>query len=169
MLLICLLAFLGSVLTFFSGFGLGTILLPAFALVFPLDISIALTGIVHLSNNLFKYFLVKKDADYKIIFRFGIPAIIAAWVGAWIMGSVSKMPELLSYYIGVNEYKIEPFKVIVGALIIFFTSLDYLPQTKTISFSARFLPIGGFLSGFFGGISGHQGALRSMFLLRSGM
>jgi uncharacterized membrane protein YfcA len=27
-----------------------------------------------------------------------------------------------------------------------------------------FLPIGGFLSGFFGGFSGHQGALRSAFL-----
>lgn len=27
-----------------------------------------------------------------------------------------------------------------------------------------FLPVGGFLSGFFGGFSGHQGALRSAFL-----
>jgi uncharacterized membrane protein YfcA len=28
---------------------------------------------------------------------------------------------------------------------------------------------GGLVSGFFGGLSGHQGALRSMFLLRSGL
>jgi hypothetical protein len=28
---------------------------------------------------------------------------------------------------------------------------------------------GGFISGFFGGLSGHQGALRSLFLLRSGL
>jgi acyl-CoA reductase-like NAD-dependent aldehyde dehydrogenase len=32
-----------------------------------------------------------------------------------------------------------------------------------------YLPVGGLLSGFFGGLSGHQGALRSVFLLRAGL
>jgi uncharacterized membrane protein YfcA len=31
------------------------------------------------------------------------------------------------------------------------------------------LPLGGLLSGFFGGLSGHQGALRSAFLIRLGL
>lgn len=31
------------------------------------------------------------------------------------------------------------------------------------------MPIGGILSGFFGGLSGNQGALRSAFLIRSGL
>jgi hypothetical protein len=35
-------ALLASLLTFFSGFGLGTILLPIFALFFPADIAVAL-------------------------------------------------------------------------------------------------------------------------------
>jgi hypothetical protein len=52
-ILICLAAFLASLLTFFSGFGLGTILMPVFALFFPLEMAIALTGVVHLLNNLF--------------------------------------------------------------------------------------------------------------------
>ncbi len=47
-------ALLASLLTFFSGFGLGTILLPVFALFFPVDIAVALTAIVHLLNNLFE-------------------------------------------------------------------------------------------------------------------
>ena len=33
----------------------------------------------------------------------------------------------------------------------------------------KYLPLGGILSGFFGGLSGHQGALRSLFLLRCGL
>ena len=33
----------------------------------------------------------------------------------------------------------------------------------------RYLPVGGAVSGFFGGLSGHQGALRSVFLLRCGL
>ena len=56
-ILICLAAFLASLLTFFSGFGLGTILMPVFALFFPLEMAIALTGVVHLLNNLFKMYL----------------------------------------------------------------------------------------------------------------
>jgi uncharacterized membrane protein YfcA len=31
------------------------------------------------------------------------------------------------------------------------------------------LPVGGLVSGFFGGLSGHQGAFRSVFLLRAGL
>ena len=52
--LIILAALLASVLTLISGFGLGTLLLPVFALFFPLEIAVALTAVVHLLNNLFK-------------------------------------------------------------------------------------------------------------------
>ena len=55
---ISLVAFLTAILTFFSGFGLGTILMPVFAIFFPVDIAIALTGVVHFSNNLFKLSLI---------------------------------------------------------------------------------------------------------------
>lgn len=34
------------------------------------------------------------------------------------------------------------------------------------SFGPQFIPLGGMASGFFGGLSGHQGALRTAFLLR---
>lgn len=44
-LLICLTAFLVSGLTLFSGFGLGTVLMPAFAVFFPLPVAIAATAI----------------------------------------------------------------------------------------------------------------------------
>ncbi len=36
-------------------------------------------------------------------------------------------------------------------------------------FPPRWLPVGGALSGFFGGLSGNQGALRSAFLLKAGL
>ena len=36
-------------------------------------------------------------------------------------------------------------------------------------FDKNKLPIGGALSGFFGGLSGHQGALRSAFLIKAGL
>lgn len=49
-------AFIASALTFFSGFGPGTILMPAFTLLFPVEIAIAATAVVHFLNNFFKFF-----------------------------------------------------------------------------------------------------------------
>jgi uncharacterized membrane protein YfcA len=40
---------------------------------------------------------------------------------------------------------------------------------KQLAFPRRLLPIGGILSGFFGGLTGNQGALRSAFLIKSGL
>ena len=43
------------------------------------------------------------------------------------------------------------------------------PFLKKLNFKKKHLPFGGFLSGFFGGLSGHQGALRSAFLINAGL
>ncbi len=71
-------AFITAILTFFSGFGLGTILTPVFMIFFPVDLAIALTGVVHFFNNIFKLILVGKKADIKVTLLFGIPAVLAA-------------------------------------------------------------------------------------------
>jgi hypothetical protein len=42
---VCAVALLASGLTFFSGFGLGTLLLPAFALFFAVEQAVALTAV----------------------------------------------------------------------------------------------------------------------------
>jgi len=59
--LIGVVAFLASALTFFSGFGLGTLLLPAFALFLPAAASVAATAIVHLPNGIFRGALGRVD------------------------------------------------------------------------------------------------------------
>jgi uncharacterized membrane protein YfcA len=38
-----------------------------------------------------------------------------------------------------------------------------------LAYPPRFLPLGGLLSGFFGGLSGNQGAFRSAFLIKAGL
>ena len=50
-LIISVVAFFAAILTFFSGFGLGTILTPVMMIFFPVEIAVAFTGIVHFSNN----------------------------------------------------------------------------------------------------------------------
>ena len=53
--------------------------------------------------------------------------------------------------------------------MIFFALFDLIPKLKKLEFSSNLLVPGGVLSGFFGGLSGHQGALRSAFLIKSGL
>ena len=95
--IICIVAIIVSALTLFSGFGLGTLLMPAFALFFPLPIAIAATAVVHLANNIFKAILVGKKADWHAVLRFALPGASAAILGAWILTLVSGIPTLFIY------------------------------------------------------------------------
>lgn len=162
-------AFLASLLTFFSGFGLGTLLTPVFILFFPVDVAIALTAIVHFVNNLFKLILVGRQADGTVVWRFGFPAVLAALFGAWCLLQLSDLPPLFDYQLASKQVDVSPVKFIIGCLLILFALLEILPALQKIRFSRNKLILGGLLSGFFGGISGHQGALRSMFLIKTGL
>jgi hypothetical protein len=168
-IIICIAAFLTSILTFFSGFGLGTILMPVFALFFPVEVAIALTGVVHFANNLFKMALVGKKADKKVLFRFGIPAIAASFLGAWMLIKITVLPSLFQYELWGRECEVTPVKLIIAILLMFFSLFEILPRFQSIQFGKNKLILGGVLSGFFGGLTGIQGALRSAFLIKSGL
>lgn len=168
-IIICVAAFFTAILTFFSGFGLGTILTPVFAIFFPIDIAIALTGVVHFSNNLFKIVLVGKNADKTVLLRFGIPAILASFAGAWLLLKITVLPTLFQYQIWGREFEVTPVKLIIALLLIIFSFFEISRSFQKIQFARNKLVLGGLLSGFFGGLSGIQGAIRSAFLLKSGL
>ncbi len=168
-LVICTVALLASALTFFSGFGLGTLLLPAFALFFPIEQAIALTAVVHFLNGLFKLALVGRHADRGVVLRFGLPAIAASFLGAWVLVWLAGVAPVFSYSAFGRLISVTPEKLVIGLLLLLFASLELLPRFRTLSFGARYMPLGGVLSGFCGGLSGMQGALRSAFLSRAGL
>jgi len=167
--IICLVAFLGSGLTLFSGFGLGTLLLPVFGLFFPIELAIVLTAIVHFLNNLFKLALVGKKADKQTILSFGIPSIVAAFAGAFVLHQLSNMEPVLEYHLLGKQLMILPIKLSIAFILFFFACFEIIPSLANLQFDKKYLPVGGLLSGFFGGLSGNQGALRSAFLVRSGL
>jgi hypothetical protein len=168
-LIICITALLTSGLTFFSGFGLGTLLMPVFAIFFPLDIAIALTAIVHFSNNLFKLILVGRLSNKNIVLRFGVPAMVSSFLGAKALLWMSEFKPLMTYQLIDKSFHVMPAKLVVAILMIAFALFEIIPEFEKFSFDKKFLPIGGILSGFFGGLSGHQGALRSAFLMKCGL
>ncbi len=168
-IVVSIVALLTSGLTLFSGFGLGTLLLPAFLLFFPAEVAVAMTAIVHFLNNLFKLVLLGKHANVQVAVRFGIPAIIAAFVGAGLLFLVSDIQPLITYPFAGKSFSITTIKLLMAVMIAGFAILEILPAMKNLEFDKKYLPLGGALSGFFGGLSGHQGALRSAFLIRAGL
>jgi len=168
-IIICIVALIGSALTLFSGFGLGTLLLPVFGLFFSIEIAIILTSIVHFLNNFFKLILFGKSADKNIILSFGIPAIFFAFIGAYALKLLSDMKPIFEYSIADKTFSIMPVKLIIGLLLMVFSLIEFVPKYKNMEFDKKYLSVGGVLSGFFGGISGHQGALRSAFLIRTNL
>lgn len=156
-------------LTLYSGFGLGTLLLPVFALFFPPAVAVAATAVVHGANNLFKIALVGRWADRSIVVQFGLPGIIAALAGASLLGVLAGMGELGSYDLLGRRAVLTPLKLVLGALMFVFALFELLPALRAVRFDRRHLTLGGLLSGFFGGLSGHQGALRAAFLTKVGI
>ena len=168
--LVAIASFLSAGLTMYSGFGLGTLMLPVFAFFLPVEMAVVATALVHGANNVFKVSLLGRNADLGVVLRFGLPAILAAIVGAWLLGWVSDNGSVIR--VEVNDQamlEITPVKFVVGLLMIGFALFELLPRFRSLQFERRWLPLGGVLSGFFGGLSGHQGALRSAFLAKAGL
>jgi uncharacterized membrane protein YfcA len=156
-------------LTLYSGFGLGTLLLPVFALFYPVEVAVAATALVHGANNVFKVALVGRYADGAVVIRFGMTAIVAAVVGAALLGVLAGSEREMHWSLAGRSGVTTPVKAIMGALMLLFALFELLPRLRRIQFDRRYLPLGGVLSGFFGGLSGHQGALRAAFLVKTGL
>ena len=169
LLWVALASLIVAALTLFSGFGLGTLLMPVFALFFPLEVAVGATAVVHLANNLFKLGLIGKHASWPVAVRFGIPAIPAALLGATLLAHVSELEPIAHWNLGGRSHAITWIGLVIGVLIAAFALFELIPFFDALRFGKHWLPLGGFLSGLFGGLSGHQGALRSAFILQWGL
>lgn len=163
-------AFAVAVLTFFTGFGLGTLLMPAFALLLgDVPTAVAATAVVHLANNLLKLGLVGRHADRGVALKFGLPAAIFSLLGAAVLQGMAGGGAWAVYELAGKSCTITPVKLTIASLMLVFALFELLPYFQRLSFPPRLLPLGGALSGFFGGLSGHQGPLRAAFLVRCGL
>src|SRR3989304_1905072 len=92
--LVSVAALLVSAMALYSGFGLGTLLMPIFALFFAVPVAVASTAVVHLANNIFRIGFAGRHADWRIAIIFGIPGAIAAIGGALLLTWISDFTPL---------------------------------------------------------------------------
>ena len=156
-------AAVASAFTFLTGFGLGTILLPVFLLAMGPALAVAAVAPVHLFHNLGKFFLLRSRVDCRILVQFGGPALVGAAFGAGGLAWLTEMPELGAWSLFGESFTICPLKLVVGLSLAFFSGWELFGGGGGI----RRVPlwIGGLASGLLGGLTGHQGAIRSAFFL----
>lgn len=146
--LITVVSMLANVVGTVSGFGLGTIMMPTLVLFMPFHEALLLSGIVHWFHDVWKITFFWRRIDWRLFFYFGLPTILASFVGALFV--MPQFSTLLSSLLGLL--------IIISVLLI-----NFLPRA-IIPYSWLSGLIGGILSGFFAGLFGIRGAVRSVFL-----
>ena len=139
---------LAAALTVPAGFGLATMLTPVVLLWLPPHEAVAAVAIIHGAHNAWKLKLLRANVDFTAVKRYGWALVIGAIIGAVLHSHIPSDPLLL----------------VVGIALIILPILSVTERWTNIRLPDSEDRIGGFGSGFFGGLTGHQGALRAMFL-----
>jgi len=164
-LVIVIVTFVTSLITFFSGFGLGSVLMPVIGITVPIHTAIGITAIVHLVVSLFKSVILYKDIHWKTTVQFGAPAAILSIGGAFLLRFIVDIPDLPTYDVyGITAHP-SVLKIVVGCFLLGIVIYDVIPSFKKKKFTKKYLVLGGAIAGFFGGLTGLQGAIRSAFLM----
>ncbi len=140
--------FLAAALTVPAGFGLATMITPVVFLWLEPHEAVAVVAIVHGSHNAWKLKVLRESVDYSAVRRFGWAMVVGALLGAALNTVVEA----------------EPLLLLVGIALILLPLLSVTERWTNFRLPEAEDRIGGFGSGFFGGLTGHQGALRAMFL-----
>lgn len=145
---ITLLALLANIVGTVSGFGVSTIMTPILLFFLPFPETILLVCIIHWFHDVWKMGFFWHGIDWKLFLYFGVPTIIATFLGALLVSS--EQSALLSALLGL---------FLIGSVAVM-----YLLPYMAIPYNWVSSTVGGLLSGFFAGIFGIRGAVRSVFL-----
>ena len=149
-LLVAIGAFIAAALTVPAGFGLSTILTPFVLLMMGPHEAIAVVAVVHGAHNAGKFAALRENVDFAAFRRYGIWLVIGAILGATLQ----------------NEVPHRPLLALIGAFLVLLPILTLSERWTGYRIPETNDRVGGFGSGFMGGLTGHQGALRAMFLTR---
>ncbi len=139
-----------SALTVPAGFGLSTMLTPITLLLMSPHEAVTVVAIIHGIHNGAKYISLRDYVDFEAVKHYGVWLIIGSILGALLNNGVPQKPLL----------------AVIGIFLIILPILTLSERWTNYKIPEANDKIGGFGSGFMGGLSGHQGALRAMFLTR---
>ena len=134
-----------------SGFGIGSMLTPLLSLRVGTKLAVAAVSIPHLVATAFRFWLMRKHVDRKLLLSFGLMSAAGGLTGA-LLSIFAESPVLT---------------MIFGGLLIFTGVMGLTGLSDRLRFRGWAASVAGFVSGMLGGLVGNQGGIRSAAMLGS--
>ena len=132
-----------------SGFGIGSLLTPVFALHHGVKLAVAIVSVPHLIGTSARFFSLHEKVDRHVFWNFGILSAVGGLIGALL-----------------HSYATSPWlSVVFGVLLVFAGLSGVTGLAQRMRFGRKSAWFGGAISGLFGGLVGNQGGIRSAALL----
>ncbi len=147
-ILITVISFIANSIGTISGFGVGTVMTPILLLFLPFSETILLVCVIHWFHDIFKIYFFCYGIDWRLFIYFGTPTVVATFLGALLVTPQQSM--LLTSLLGL---------FLIGSVGLMYAVTAFkIPNNWFTGF------IGGLISGFFAGVFGIRGAVRSVFM-----
>jgi uncharacterized membrane protein YfcA len=141
--------FLAGMIASVAGFGIGSFLIPLISIRTGAKIAIALASLPHFLGNGVRFWILKSKVNRKILIRFGLLSAIGGLGGA-----------LLHTFFVSNL-----LQIVFALMLVLAGVLGVLQVSERLRFGKASAAVIGLVSGFFGGLVGEQGGIRSVALL----
>jgi uncharacterized membrane protein YfcA len=132
-----------------SGFGIGSLLTPLIALQAGTKTAVAAVSLPHLIGTGLRFWRLRDSLDRRVFWRFGLTSAAGGLAGA-LLNARASSPALT---------------IVFGSLLVFAGAAQITGSAQRWRFHGSVAWIAGALSGFFGGLVGNQGGIRSAAML----
>lgn len=144
-----IIAFIAAAVASVAGFGTATMTIPFLSWIIGFKQAIILIAFFHGFSNLFKLIQLRQAVNIRLMLWYGIPTVITAIVGAYLLEVVA--PKAIGLGIGI--------------FLVLFAIYTLINPSRTLPEREYVLVTGGLLSGFTAGLIGLGGAIRGAFLI----
>jgi uncharacterized membrane protein YfcA len=148
-LLVAIVAVIAGAVAAVTGFGVGSLLTPAFALEAGTKVAVAATAIPHFVGTAQRYWKLRHHVNRRILAGFGIASAIGGLAGA-LLGT---------------RFSSRGLAIVLGALLIVAGISEFTGWMERVRWGRRAAWIAGAFSGVFGGLVGNQGGIRTAAML----
>lgn len=132
-----------------AGFGIGSLLTPAFALHVTTNLAVAAVSIPHVIGTAVRFWTMRGNVDRRVLVTFGLTSAAGGLAGALLQRATSS-PGLT---------------IVFGIVLLFVAFSQMTGLARRMRFRGAAAWIAGALSGLLGGLIGNQGGIRSAALL----
>ena len=153
LVLVFVVAVLGGATAAVSGFGIGSLLTPLFALQMPMPTAVAAVALPHAAATALRAWRLRRAIDWGVLRSFGLVSAAGGLAGAF-------------WYARLGSGTLT---VVLGALLVLTAIAGLTGWTSRVRVRGPVPWVLGLASGLFGGMAGNQGGLRSAALLAFGL